>query len=50
MPNTEEQEKITIEISPIGNGDEATNTPETIRDTHKRRERHLPRGLLRWSE
>ena len=32
MPNTEEQEKNTIEFSPIGNGDEATNTPETIKD------------------
>ena len=32
MPNTEEQEKNTIEFSPIGNGGEATNTPETIKD------------------
>ena len=31
-PNTEEQEKNTIEFSQIGNGDEATNTPETIKD------------------
>ena len=30
MPNTEEQ-KI-IEFSPKGNGEEATNTPETIKD------------------
>ena len=26
MPNTEEQEKSTIEFSPIGNGDKATKT------------------------
>ena len=32
MPNTEEQEKITIEFSPIGNGDKATNIPNTIKD------------------
>ena len=32
MPNTEEQEKNTIKFSAIGNGDEATNTPETIKD------------------
>ena len=32
MPNTEEQEKNTIEFSPIGNGDDATDTPETIKD------------------
>ncbi|XP_063725751.1 uncharacterized protein LOC134853671 [Symsagittifera roscoffensis] len=32
MPNTEEQEKKTIEFSPKGNGEEATNTPETLKD------------------
>ena len=32
MPNTEEQEKNTIEFPPKSNGDEATNTPETIKD------------------
>ena len=33
MPNTEEQEQnIIIMFSPIGNGDEATNTLETIKD------------------
>ena len=32
MPNTAKQEINTIEFSPIGNGDEATNTPETIKD------------------
>ena len=47
MPNTVEQEKNTIEFSPKGNGEETTNTLETI---HKRRERHSQRGLLRWSE
>ena len=30
MPNIEEQGKNTIEFSPIGNGVEVTNTPETI--------------------
>ena len=32
MPNTEEQEENTIEFPPMSNGDEATNTPETIKD------------------
>ena len=33
MPNVEEQEKKTIEFSPIGNVDETTNnTSETIKD------------------
>ena len=32
MPKTVEQEKNTIEFSPIGNQEEATNTPETIKD------------------
>ena len=32
MPNIEEQEKNTLEFSPLGNGDELTNTPETIKD------------------
>ena len=32
MPNTVQQEKNTIEFSPIGNEEEATNTPETIKD------------------
>ena len=32
MPNTAEQENNTIEFSPIGNGDEAINTRETIKD------------------
>ena len=32
MPNTEEQEKNTTEFSPIGKGDEATNTSKTIKD------------------
>ena len=33
MPNVEEQEKKTIELSPIGNVDEITNnTPGTIKD------------------
>ena len=36
MPNTEEQEKNTIEFSPIGNGDEATYTPETKKDDSQR--------------
>ena len=32
MPNTEEQEKSTIEFSPIGNGDEANYTSRTKKD------------------
>ena len=33
MPNVKEQEKKTIDFSPIGNVDETTNnTPETIKD------------------
>ena len=32
MPNTVEQEKNTREFSPIGNQEEATNTPETKKD------------------
>ena len=32
MPNIEEQEKNTLDFSPLGNGDELTNTPETIED------------------
>ena len=32
MPKIEEQEKNTVEFSPIGHGDEVTNTPETIKD------------------
>ena len=52
MPNTEEQEKNTIDFSPIGNGDEATNTPETIKDDSKskRTSHHSTSGLMRWLE
>ena len=32
MPNTVEQDKNTIEFSAIGNQEDATNTPETIKD------------------
>ena len=32
MPNTVEQEENTIEFSPIGNQEEVTNTPETIKE------------------
>ena len=49
-PNTEEQEKNTIEFSQIGNGDEATNTPETIKDDSQTKRTSFTRGLLRWSE
>ena len=37
MPNTEEQEKNTIEFSQIDNQEEATNTTETIKDDSQTR-------------
>ena len=44
MPNTEEQEKNTTEFSPKDNGDEATNTPETIKDdAQTKRTSHIER-------
>ena len=44
MPNTEEQEKNDTEFSPKDNGDEATNTPETIKDdAQTKRTSHIDR-------
>ena len=51
MPNAEEQDKKTIEFSPIDTVEDTTsNTPETIKDNFKQKERHSQGGLERWAE
>ena len=50
MPNTEKQGENTKKFSPIGNGDEATSPPKTIKDELQSIERRSPRRLLQWSE
>ena len=51
MPDAEEQDKKTIEFSPIDTVEDTTsNTPETIKENSKQKERHSERVLERWSE
>ena len=57
MPSTVEQVKKTIEFSPIGNQEEVTITPETIKDDSQTKKTSFTDfrnaamvGLLRWLE
>ena len=45
MPNAEEQKQKTMEFSPTDAVEDTTgNTPETIKTSLKRKERHSQRG------
>ena len=51
MTNAEEQEKKSIEFSPIDTVEDTTsNTPEKIKDDSKKKERRSQRRLQRWSK